>query len=322
MDPADIKNAADFDNFQIEILKGLSISERLQRQEGTFFTPMESIWEPEEVCIDKDRWRDIKRSPAQGEKLYPEIVSDENLSLDEMESTGSRSSATNRESNASIKFDMFYNGDPEAAHLISNAPRCSKAYGFIVEFATGKETNKEGRGKLLNGVKSNRNEAKRQRTDTSSRTSRKRKTGLKHHEYNKMLLKNQRLYYGDSPPRIIIIPLLQMSEILAWDGISTYEVLAVTCGERPRSAAEEILKYAMKTCSLDDIELGRTVLETFLKGIASSVQEHDVAEHFQDQQKYFLGTRLWPNASHDLIVRRGSHGFQLIGQDVVLFHPW
>jgi hypothetical protein len=180
---------------------------------------------------------------------------------------------------------MLLNSDPEASHLIGRAGLCHKAYGFLAEAATGKRLGpeeSEGRPKLLNGVYQDKSNSKRVPN-----------TGLKHHKYNKMLLKSRKFVLDGNAPRIIIIPLLTVPEVLGWNGRDNYEVMAITCGSLATAGAEELLQFVGHFCSPEEIEKGRILLEAFTRGIASSIKQHNVTESFSVTELRSQGLAAW-----------------------------
>jgi hypothetical protein len=264
--------------------------EKDQRLVGTHVHPLELIWtttQRQGLEPIQEGWYDnILRTDVQGQALYPDIVSEQNLNREMVPAGGSRSSTVNTSQGQGRKLDMFLNRKPEAAHLISHAPLCHKAYGFIAEAATGKKlgpgpVGTQNRLKLLNGV------------CFQGESRRVPNTGLKHHKYNKMLLHSQETLLDGSEPEIIIIPLLTVEQVLGWNGRDEYEAMAITCGSESKGAAAEVLKYA-RFCKPEEIERGRILLEAFTRGIASSVKQHDVTEAFApDEPKSERALAAW-----------------------------
>jgi hypothetical protein len=260
----------------LAFVRGREKDEIFLRVAGNYFRPLEDLWTVGQVdgideshqLIDPAWYGGIVRSLDHGRALYPEIVLEANLNKP-LVLGASRSSTTNTAKGKGKKLDMFFNRDPEAAHLISRAPLCHKAYGFLAQAATGKmlgPADNEDRLKLLNGV--------------SEGNKRVPNTGLKHHKYNKMLLRSQQLVLDGDEPRIIIIPLLTVQEVREWNGRDTYEVMAIPCGSDAAQGASDLLKFVGRFCSPEEIEKGRILLEAFTRGIASSIKQHNVTESF------------------------------------------
>lgn len=165
--------------------------------------------------------------------------------------------------------DFLFNEEGERAHLFSNAPVCHAAYFRLVQAASGIfEQDYFKRRKLLNGMK--------------GRTNRMRDSGLKHSKYNKFHLFLQKQLLDSTPPALIIVPLLPLSEIQQWDGTSEYDAMALPCGERAVYAARMTLQMVRRTCSQTEVEVGVAVLSAFVQDIAESLldEENDVLQDF------------------------------------------
>jgi hypothetical protein len=132
-------------------INDLTREELIARITGEFFTPLEFVWSMHGETIEDGWYNSMLRSPEQGRRLYEATVSNENLEHPMSPSCPSSKTNTNQREE---RFDMFENYTADTAHLISDAPACHKAYGFIAEAATGKQMiDSEGRLKLLNGVR-------------------------------------------------------------------------------------------------------------------------------------------------------------------------
>lgn len=234
---------------------------------------MHEIWELEPAAITDDDsfFHAICRTEEQGNRLYSQTTSAENLSHPMGQSESS--SLTNTVQQSPARFDMFQNNTAEKAHLFSNAPVCHKAYGYLAQAATGKQAETpEKRLKLLNGVK--------KRGDLN----RSHGTGLKHHKFNKMYLERQGDYY-DRQPVLITIPIYEINDLLDWNGTDGYDVMAITVGDiAGQSCSEKVLKASPSTCNRVDIEKATELLRVFYKGIACSVRNHSVGESFKPEQ--------------------------------------
>ena len=280
--------------------KGLSVEEKDARGDGTFFSDLEDLWEPVATPVfDNDWYQAIVRTPTQGRRLYPETVQDQNLDLPMAPSTTSDATNTNQRNTS---YDCFRNNKVQKTHLVSDAKLCHKAYGYVAAAATGKtDGTKNTRLKLLNGVKP----ANLQRKINH--------TGLKHHKFNKFYLFLQKEYYDARPPAIMIIPLLELKDVLAWNGTDEYDVMAVSFGEDASSCQYQVLSTANKLVGTDDeiqakVEMGRRLLETFIKALASSDMQHPVEENFDSNE----GSRYPPYQQWRLLlneIRRKTNPF-------------
>lgn len=195
-------------------LGSLSQEEKDARDLGTFFSNVEDLWDPIATTIDRTWYRSIVRTRTQGLTLYPETLNDDNLEYPMAPTESSDATNTNQ---LSTRFDLFRNFGAEKVHLLSNARLCHKAFGYIAEAATGKvDCTKETRLKLLNGVK---------RTNDTRKVNH---SGLKHHKFNKFYLFLQGAHYDSRPPSMITIPLLEIEDVLDWNGTDEYDVMAIT----------------------------------------------------------------------------------------------
>ena len=113
---------------------------------------------------------------------------------------------------------------------------------------------------------------------------------MKHHKNNKFYFFLQEIYYGAKPPSIILIPVLDLSKVLNWNGTDEYDVMAITCGEASEECQERTLKYTERVllganeADKAIIEDARKLLETFVKALASSDYMHNVEENFGDSE--------------------------------------
>ena len=256
--------------------KGLPEEEKDARGDGTFFSDLEDLWEPVATpVVDNEWYQEIVRSPTQGRRLYPETVEDQNLNFPMAPSATSDATNTIQ---SNTNYDCFRNNKAQKAHLISDAKLCHKAYGFVAAAATGKtDGTKDTRLKLLNGVKP----ANSQRTINH--------TGLKHHKFNKLYLFLQKEYYDARPSPIMIIPLLELKDVLAWNGTDEYYVLVLSFGEEASSCQYQVLSTADKLIGTGNeiqakVEMGRQLVETFTKALASSDMQHPVEENFDSNE--------------------------------------
>lgn len=199
--------------------------------------------------------------------LYPTTANGE--FLDSLEESKTERSDTTNTHQISTAVGFLWNEEGEKAHLFSNAPVCHAAYFRLAQAATGFFVEDYAkRRKLLNGMKG------RQRRMSDS--------GIKHSKYNKFHLFLQEQLVDATPPSLIIVPLLPLLQIKAWDGASPYNAMVLPCGEKAQYAAAQTLRYARSTCTREEVEMGISVLNSFVKDIASSLLdvEHDVLADF------------------------------------------
>ena len=264
-----------FDNYRSEVrqqnkafLKSLSRDEKDARIDGEFFTVLEAICVTDEmVPIESSQFSIIRRSPSQGSTIYPN-TSDESLLESCEESKSEKSDSTNTHQRTTT-VDFLWNEQGERAHLFPNAPVCHAAYFRLAQAASGFFVEDYAkRRKLLNGM--------------HGRTRRLRDSGIKHSKYNKFHLFLQKELFDATPPSLIIIPLLSLSQIRAWNGTTPYEAMVLPCGMQAAYAAAQTLKYARSTCTQQQVQVGVQVLSTFVKDIAGSLldEEHDVLDDF------------------------------------------
>jgi hypothetical protein len=276
-----------------------------REMEGEYFRPLEELWtvgqadgiDESHQLIDPAWYDEIVRSLDHGRALYPEIVSQENLNKPLVLSGASRSSMTST-AQQEKRVDMLLNEHAEAAHLISHAALCHKAYGFLAQAATGKvllPADQEDRLKLLNGV--------------SHGNERCPKTGLKHHKYNKMLLYYPKRLLDANDPMLIFIPLLTIKEVLEWNGRDKYEAMAITCGSDAAHAARKELQLVTDICSPEEIEKGRLLLEAFTRGIASSIKQHNVRESFDSKELRSQELATWSALVSEIKGNEGARVF-------------
>lgn len=237
-------------------MDALPQAEQMARLKGTFFTAWDDIWGWERVAITDDMtfYHAICRTQAQGNRLYS--VSQ---TVSNGESASSDTSSTNTNQQQPVRFDMFQNSYAKKAHLFSNAPLCHKAHGHLAQAATGKHVETpEMRLNIMNG--------------------------LKQHRFNKMYLAQQAWYY-ERDPALIIIPILEIRDVLNWNGKDAYNVMAVTLGNsKGQDCCANVLAFSPSTCNQGDIEKATNLLAVFYKGVACSVRNHEVGESFEPDE--------------------------------------
>lgn len=247
--------------------RGLSAQEVLRRSDGEFFATLEILCRMEDMNLASSIFPQIRRTEGQGARIYPRSANLEYIdNLSEAE-TASSDATNTQQINTCV--DFLFNLETEKAHLLSNARLCHVAYVRFVQAVTGvfmEDYSK--RRKLLNGMK--------------MRTRRMDDSGVKHSKFNKLYLKMQRNYLDSTPPALIVIPIMSLDEIKAWDGVQPYSALVLPCGERGPIAAADVLQNVRDSCSEQDVRTGLTVLRTFLKDIAESLidTDHDVLADF------------------------------------------
>ena len=255
---------ADNDSFFL----ALSKEEIYARSVGSFFTAFEAICLiDQERSISASNFPIIRRDPQHGKRIYPNTA-DPNL-LDVCDESSSLQSDSTNTNQLTTTVDFLYNLEGERAYLFSNAPVCHAAYFRLAQAASGIFAEDYfKRRKLLNGMKGRRN--------------RMRDSGLKHSKYNKFHLFLQKQLLDSTPPALMIVPLLPLSQIQQWDGTSSYDAMALPCGERAVYAASMTLRFVRRTCSQREVEIGVAVLSAFVKDIAESLldKENDVLEDF------------------------------------------
>jgi hypothetical protein len=246
----------------------LPIEEKDARSVGSFFATFEAIVVTSHECpIAPSNFPIIRRDPQLGKRIYP-TTADPNL-LDVCDESSSLHSDTTNTAQLTTTVDFLFNEQGERAHLLSNAPVCHAAYFQLAQAASGIFTEDYFiRRKLLNGMKGRRNRMK--------------DSGIKHSKFNKLHLFMQKELLDSTPPALIIVPLLTISQIKQWDGISPYNAMALPCGEQAVYAASMSLRYVRTTCSQSEVEIGVEVLRAFVKDIAESLldKENDVLGDF------------------------------------------
>jgi hypothetical protein len=252
-------------------LARLPQAEQTARSRGSYFSPMTDVWIAYQETIQDDWLSSIERTAAQGTRLYGPTTSDGNVSHPMSQSDSSSLTNTTQ---SSTRFDMFQNETAERAHLLPDSPQCHKAYGFLAQAATGKRVGTPlDRLKLLNGVKK-RGSARRSPG-----------CGLKHHKYNKMYLERQKDFFDGNSPRLILVPVYGLEDLLNWNGTDEYDVMAITVGDRlGMVCSKKILEAAPLTCDRDDVETATELLKCFCKAIACSVRNDPVGESFEPAQ--------------------------------------
>jgi hypothetical protein len=241
-------------------LQGVSIDERDARYRGMFFSSIESICDVERVGVAASQFPNIQRDQAQGQRLYPNTANAQYLeSCSEAIST-TRSDATNTEQKFT-SVDFLFNLEGERAHLIPNATICHVAYTKIAQAATGCVVDTYAkRRKLLNGV--------------SARSRRMNDSGIKHSKYNKFHLFLRKQLLDSTPPALIIVPILTLSEIKDWNGTS-YDAMVLPCGSRWKHSARSVLRNVRCCCDKTEIRIGIDLLCHFIKDIAESLIDRD-----------------------------------------------
>ena len=251
-----------------EFLDSLPPGEERARVRGKFFTFRESICDTDKMSsIEASQFPVISRSLDQGSALYP-TAADVDLLESAEESKTEWSDTTNIHQKITA-VDFLYNEVGEKAYLLSKAPVCHAAYFRLSQAATGffaEEYTK--RRKLLNGMK--------------GRVRRIWDSGIKHSKYNKFHLFLQKSLFDATPPSLIIVPLLPLSRIKAWNGTTPYDAMVLPCGEKASYAASQTLMFVRSTCTREEVEVGIRILSVFVKDIAGSLLdiEHDVLEDF------------------------------------------
>lgn len=242
--------------------------EQKERTRGSFFTCFEAICAIDrDVPITASHFPNIRRSQTQGSQIFP-TTADESL-LEICDEATSLQSDTTNTNQLTTSVDFLYNEEGERAHLFSNAPVCHAAYFMIVQAACGVfSKDYEKRRKLLNGMKGRRNRMK--------------DSGVKHSKYNKFHLFLQKQLLDCTPPALIIVPLMPLSEIQQWDGTTSYGAMVLPCGQRAIYAARMTLPYVRSVCTPMEIQTGIQVLSSFVTDIAESLldEDNDVLQDF------------------------------------------
>ena len=286
------KTSKDISREKLSFLQTQSKDVIARRMCGQYFTSMEDLWGVNAVEFGQVDFDRIARRTAQG-RLYEACYThlDQNI-----RGAGCLSASTNHRDNA-IKLDMFGNSSCESAHLFSHDKSCHKAYGFVAEAAIGiyfDQLTATGRrtrdGRLLRAVTRfgapNEEPPKQKRLKILAGVENYNGSSLESHEYSKVFLEKQGQYYDTDDPSILIIPLLTLQQVMDWATDDTtsaieYDVMAVTFGEKSEEASA-ILTHALHECTPSEIELGRSLLETFVVGLAGSLKSKAVKESFTE----------------------------------------
>ena len=87
-----------------------------------------------------------------------------------------------------------------------------------------------------------------------------------------------------TPPSLILVPLLPLSQIKAWNGTTPYDAMVLPCGEDATYAAAQTLQFVRSTCTRDQVQEGIGILSGFVQDMAGSLldtrEQHDVLEDF------------------------------------------
>jgi hypothetical protein len=266
-----------------------------ERRAGTYYATYDEFWDIFETPIPlslkaTDSLAAIRRESMP--TMYETAFSEENLRKDlaKSEVVGrSENTDPSNSSSSGVKSDMFGNRTFEKSHLIPNAIVGSRAYGFVAEAALGlKNTKKDRRLKLVNGVEEEKADGKIRRVEQS---------GLKHNKYNKLRLKMQANFF-DSAPFVLVIPILSLKQVLGWDETTTtdaaslrdnsYDVMICASGEKAKECYKEILGdyFGEGTqCTKGEIRTATQLLSTFAKALATSTFNDEVMESMTDQNK-------------------------------------
>lgn len=91
----------------------------------------------------------------------------------------------------------------------------------------------------------------------------------------------QKEYIDCDPPRLILVPIMELGQVLDWNGKDDYDVMAITVGGNlGMECSRRVLEAAPLTCSERDVRAGTNLLQSFVKAIACSVLNHPVQESF------------------------------------------
>ena len=248
-----------------EFLDSLDPKEQIARQKGVHFWALSALCDTafENLSPGGSNFSRVKRSEEEGALIYPNTAN-----ADYLEACAEATSIQSDATNTLQKFtcvDFLFNLEGERAHLFSNAPLCHVAYLKIAQAASGFFVdNYQKRRKLLNGMK-----GRKQRMNDS---------GIKHSKYNKFHLFLRKQLLDCTPPALIILPILSLPDIKAWNG-SPFSALVLPCGLRARHASRNVLQYARGCCSKADVETAIQVLRAFAMDIAESLIDcQDVVE--------------------------------------------
>jgi hypothetical protein len=129
-------------------------------------------------------------------------------------------------------------------------------------------------------------------------------SSLKSHKFNKVYLREQGTYYDTDDPSILMIPLLTLQQVMDWATDATsaveYDVMAVTFGDNS-TAASANLAFALQECTHTEIETGRSLLETFLVGLAGSVKAKAVRESFTQDELRSQALSQWSSLVDNIL---------------------
>ena len=156
----------------------------------------------------------------------------------------------------------------------------------------------EKRLKLMNGVKTGNGKI--------------RLTGLKHHKFNKYYLERQREEYDSHPPKLAIFPIMDVDGVLGWDGVTDYDVIAITFGNS-RQCHRNVLKDAFELGSVyrnkeEVMENCRELVETFIKALSASLVRFRVEENIsQGEGKKYRPMQLWRRLLNTIRTQRTCH---------------
>jgi len=196
--------------------RSLDETEKDARCEGTFFTTLEALVMERNVSIQPSQFPVIRRNPQQGSVICPRTADDEILNACE-EAAGSTAKSDLTHTNQLVTTVDFLNEVGERTYLFPNAPFCHATFSRIAQAASGILSDDHYKLRtLLNGVIG--------RTQTLS------DSGIKHSKFNKYHLFLQKQLFEDSPPSLIIIPLLSLEQIKQWNGTQSYEAMALSYG--------------------------------------------------------------------------------------------
>lgn len=276
------KSAHDIADENRLFVKSLSRSELERRTTGDYFTRMEELWGEGDLVFGQEHFDAITRSEAQG-KLY--VACYKYLDQD-IRGNDNRSATTNQRGNH-IKLDTFGSAHCHSAHLLSHAPVCHKAYGFVGEAAIGKRFGRTRPRRKSSGAPTGNSPAEK-RLKMLAGVKNRNGSSLKSHKFNKVYLNRQETYYDTDDPSILIIPLLTLQQVMDWATDATsaieYDVMAVTFGVNSSPASKSILAFALQECTAGEIENGRSLLQTFLLGLAGLLKMNEVKESFTENE--------------------------------------
>lgn len=255
----------------------LSENETQNRRLGRW-TTLESLWATVDHPISAADFSVIGRNKGQG-ALYSNCYEH----VDKKMSKGSRSGSTNQIAN-NERIDAFGNVSTQAAHLLSHAQVCHKAFGFLGEAAVGMYFEDE----KCNVFSLATNPPKTKRRKVLMGVSGVHRSSLKGNKFNKLYLKDHGEYFDTETPSILVIPILPLEIVKNWassaESATAYDMLAVAFGPRSTFVHQDVLQYAPQKCTPDDIRTARELLEAFVKGIAGSIKENDALENLTEKE--------------------------------------